>query len=364
VVFASGGVQLNNLVANPSVTIIGDQQAATALGPPVVYANTNVTLNLKDASGSTDVVNLRLDNLSTAPTGAAGVNGGTLFLGGNASAGQVETLNVVSAGKQSATGAYNSLTIGASGGAAPYADPNTINVSGSVGLTLNLGLHQHAQTVDASANTFGVSIISAQAVTGAEVIIGTASNDTININTAVGQTAQIYGGAGGDSFVLGNGTQTILYKAATDSVLDLAATAVGAGSGNAQAGVALLGTTKTTSGMDVITTFATGTDKIDVSTFGFGVGGLGGGIVDKGTATSDAQINTILTTGTGVNGVFGNGAIQRGLAVIHTTAATRDGIVSDILLIDVNKDGAFTAGSDVAVKFVGTPNLVITDFII
>jgi len=361
--------QVGVITGNGSLTTVGNMLAnanVTIFGANATAANVT-TLNLRDSSGLADVMNIRLDNLSTATTGAAGINGGVIAMGGTVSTGQVETLNIVSAGKQSATGAYNSITLAASGAGPAFADANKVNISGSVGVTFNMANHQHAQVIDASTHTFGVSIIQAAVAApwGSETIIGSSSNDTINIASNAGNTTTIYTGGGGDAVTLALGTQTLFYKAGSDSTLDLAASAVGAAYGNGLSGVAAAGTTKTTSTMDVIAGFATTIDKIDVSAFGFGAGGLGGGIVDKGTVTSDTAFNTILTTGAGVTGVFGDGGlVQRGLAVIHMTTVSGVAQANDVLLIDVNKDGAFTAGTDIAVRFIGTPALVIGDFVI
>ena len=347
---------VGNMLANANVTIFGSNTTAANI----------TTLNLRDSSGLADVMNIRLDNLSTATTGGAGINGGVIAMGGTVSTGQVETLNIVSAGKQSATGAYNSITLTASGAGPAFADANKVNLSGSVGLAFTMANHQHAQVIDASTHTFGVSITQATAAAlSSETIIGSSSNDTITIGSNAATTTTIYTGGGGDAVTLALGTQTLFYKAGSDSSLDLAASAVGSAFGNGLSGVAAAGTTKTTSTMDVIAGFATTIDKIDVSAFGFGAGGLGGGIVDKGTVASDAAFNTILTTGAGVTGVFGDGGlVQRGLAVIHMTTVSGVAQANDVLLIDVNKDGAFTAGTDIAVRFIGAPALVIGDFVI
>jgi S-layer protein len=338
---STGAVVLNNLVANPSVTVIGSQSGTAGLA-----------LNLANAGGASDAINLRLDNLLTAGANSTGVVINSLATGGNGTVGQVETLNITSAGRVAGTGTYNQVTLAASGGTpATYADANTVNLLGSVGVKLITGNSAHAQKIDASAHTGGVIIDNATTGgTGPFTLIGSAVNDTISS----ANVANIYAGAGGDSITLGTGVQTIVYKVATDSQLDLAATDAAVTGTVGASGTGTVNASK----MDIVNGFTTGTDKIDVSTFSFGVGGLGGGIVDKATVASDAAFNTLLTTA----GLFSDGITTRGLVQIHGTAGMSSGVAGDFLIIDANKDGAYTAGVDIVIKFAGTASLAIGDF--
>jgi hypothetical protein len=338
---STGAVVLNNLVANPSVTEVGS-----------ISGTAGLVLNLQNAGGTTDAINLRLDNLATTGATVSGVTINSLATGGNGTVGQVETLNITSAGRVAGTGIYNQVTLAASGATpATYADANTVNLLGSVGVKLITGNSAHAQKIDASAHTGGVIIDNATtAGTGPFTLIGSGVNDTISS----ANVANIYGGAGGDSITLGTGVQTIVYKVATDSQLDLAATDAAVTGTVGASGTGTVNASK----MDVVNGFTTGTDKIDVSTFSFGVGGLGGGIVDKATVASDAAFNTLLTTA----GLFSDGITTRGLVQIHGTAGMSSGVAGDFLIIDANKDGAYTAGVDIVIKFAGTASLAIGDF--
>ena len=364
-----GGVTFNNLVANAAVTVIGNDAGTGAAG------GAGLVLNLANAGGSTDVVNLTLNNLATTGTNVngviIGVNGastGGLALGGNGTAGQIETLNIASAGRVAGTGVYNSVTL--VGGAGPnFPDATNVKITGAAGLYLQTGATQHATNIDASAATGGVIIDAATQAVGAGgsfTIIGSAVNDTI----LSANVSSIYGGAGGDSIVLGAGVQTVVYKAATDSQLDLTGTYVNVAAvtnntptNTGNVGASGTGGVVNTSKMDIITNFATGMDKIDVSTFGFGTGALGGGLGGDGgaggaTATSDAAFTTLLTA----SNLFSDGVLTRGIAQIHGTAGMSSGVAGDFIIVDVNKDGVYTAGSDLVFKLQATASVVIGDF--
>ena len=107
-------------------------------------------MTLATAAGLIDSLTLTLNNPAN-PTGGIPTTG--VVIGGSGLAmngttpGQVETLNIVSAG--SITTTYNSVTL-ASSGSSPYITPNIINVSGSQGLTLNTGVLAHSLTVNGS----------------------------------------------------------------------------------------------------------------------------------------------------------------------------------------------------------------------
>jgi S-layer protein len=333
---SSGAVVLNNLVANASVTVIGS-----------VAGTAGLDLNLKDASGSSDAVTLRLDNLATTGANVAGVSVVDLNLGGNTNAGTVETLNIVSAGRNVGTGAYNAVTIGASGAGPNFADPQKIIITGTNGLSLTTGVAQHSILIDASAGgplnlTNIIAGPAANAVTGTATIVGSSSNDTINFN----QTANIYAGAGGDVVTL-NGVastnvQTLVYKTGTDSLLDVTGVAGASGTGG----------TVNAGKMDVITGFTNAQDKISITTLAF-TGVQLGSIADKGTVATDAAVAGKFAEA----GTYSDGINTSGLSVVHTAGGDL------YLAIDANKNGTFDLGTDIVVKFVGLGALQTTDFI-
>ena len=311
-----------------------------------------LTLKLANAGGANDAVTLNLTNLVTTGANVNGVNIAGLALGGSATAGQIETLNIVSGPRVAGNGTYNTVTEVASGAGPNYADANTVKITGAAGITFTTGSGQHSQTIDASAQTGGVMIVNTAAPAAASTysIIGSAVNDTI---TSTGNTSSIYGGSGGDFITVGGGlVQTIIYKTASDSQLDLTGTTGGGGN----VGASGTGGNVNTSGMDIVGGFVSGTDKIDISSFGFA--GSTRGIVDQGNAGSDSQFRQIL----GRADLFSDGIATRALAQIHGTAGMGSGVAGDFLVIDINGDGRYTAGIDMVIKFVGLASLAFTDF--
>jgi len=343
---AATALIVNNLVANPTVLFNGSSNATTT-----------TTLNLANATGATDVINIRLDNLSTAPTGGAAISINSLLTGSNTAPNQVETLNITSAGKLTSTGGYNSTTIGASGASPAYADANTINLLGAVSQTLITGNAQHAQKVDASASTASVFIDNATTlsttVPSPFTLIGSAKNDTI----ASGNTANIFGGLGGDAIVLtpaaGNVTvQTIVYKSAAESQLDLAGTYTTTPTNTGTVGASLVAGTANASTMDIITGFTTGVDKIDLGQFKF-TGALATNLnAVVGVAASDAAFMTTLTTA----GLFSDGISTRAVAVVQGASSMSSGVAGTFVVVDVNSDGVYTAGTDLVIKLTGITN--------
>lgn len=324
---STGAVALQNLVASSPVTITGN-----------VSGTAGLDLKLKDASGANDSITVTLNNLATTGSNVSGVTvSNALTLGGSGTAGQIETLNIVSAGRNTGTGTYNNVTLGASGAGPNYADANKVVITGSVGLQLTTATSGHSITIDGSA-AGPLNIVATGAVTGTQTIITGAANDTVNTG---GNTTNLYAGAGGDSITLGAGVQTIVYKAAADSLLDLTGTAGASGTaGTVNAGK-----------MDVITSFVSGTDKLDISTLGVN-GALTAGVVDKGTVASDSALTALL----GTSGIFSDGITTRGLTQIHYGADL-------FVVVDVNKNGAFDAGSDLVVKLVGVGSVAAGDFV-
>ena len=110
--------------------------------------------------------------------------------------------------------------------------------------------------------------------------------------------------------------------------------------------------------MDIISGFVDGNDKIDVSALAF-AGALAAGIADKGTVVSDAQFMSTLSTA----GLFSDGVNTRAFAQIHGTAAMSSGVGGDFLVIDVNKNGAYDAGTDIVIKLAGLASLAIGDLV-
>ena len=380
----TGSTTLTNLLANASVTVIGSNTIAGIANAAATEVAGTLTLALADASGALDVINLTLNNQATTGTNVSGVViGGTgatgdanegigiggLALGGSPTVGQIETLNLVSAGRVAGTGTYNTVTL--KGSAAPFTDPNIVKISGAAGIQILTGASTHGQTIDASASTGGVivdALTTALGAGGTLSLIGSGVNDTFSVGTA--NVASIYGGAGGDAVNLATGVQTLVYKAGTESQLDLTGTYVGVAAvagtnvttNTGNSGASGTGGTVNSGKMDVITGFTTGTDKIDLSSFSL-TGALGGGLGGNGTAggqtaTDDAGFNALLANAN----LFSDGVLARGIAQIHGTAGMSSGVLGDFIVVDVNKDGLYTAGTDLVIKLAGTATVALADF--
>ena len=297
-----GTVTVQNVGANSTFTIEGTSAA---------------TITLANATGSSDVVNLNL--------GLAGKSAATATV---AVAG-VETLNLNSiSGGSTAT---NTVTVTKAGTDAL----SKIVVTGAGLTSIDLTNVGHALSLDASAATAGLTV-KGDAGFGLNVI-GTAVNDTITVS---GKGGQINAGKGGDLITLGGGDDIVILKGG-DSSLDLT-TGVSAGVGNK-------------GGMDTIDGFkAAGVDKIDLTQIS-GFGSTGQGVATAVVAQAD--LNTFLA---GANIFKDGGGLQRGVLDIQVSA----GSTTHFVVVDVDHNGAFTAGTDLVVQLVNGPTaaLVNTDF--
>jgi hypothetical protein len=230
----------------------------------------------------------------------------------------------------------NSITFGAGNDALKSvvvtgAGPTTVSVaavtSGTVG-------------IDASAATGSLTAIGS--TTKITNVIGTAVNDTI---TAGGVGGTINAGKGGDAVTLGAGNDVVNLKAG-DSVYDAANNTL-ALSGSGHKGT-----------MDVISGFNTtgGVDKIDLTQISGFVGSAQG--VASATAVDQAAVTALLTTGTNI--FKDGGALVRGVLDIQITGTP----ATHFVVVDVNHDGVYTAGTDMVVQLVAGPtgSLVATDF--
>lgn len=220
-VATGGAATISGVGANSSVVIKGD-------------INTNggaLTITLKDATGSSDVLNLTLNDLYTENNDAtATVEATNAFV---VAASGVETLNVTSTGTAStpflgatgnkADGVLNTLTL---------TDDAlvTLNASGDQGIKFASAAAQvKLATVDASANTAGanidVSLAKTDGTAAAITVKGSATaantlKGSGNADTIVGgsKTDLITGGAKGDTLT-GNGGNDKFVFAAGDSAI-------------------------------------------------------------------------------------------------------------------------------------------------
>lgn len=304
---AGGTVVLNDVGANATFNVTGSA--------------TSLTTALTTTTGTADTVNLNMGNTAAKTNGSLA----TFVAVG------VENLNIVSNVGASATAA-NSLKIDALD-----TSLTKVVVSGAGLLSLDATAITHALSVDASANTAGITVNGAAA--GQTInVIGTNANDTI---TAGASGGLVNAGKGGDSITLGGGVDTVILKGG-DSSLDLT-TGVTSGVGGKSA-------------MDTISAFALGTDKIDLTQIS-GFGSTGQGVATATVAAGDnAGLNALLAT---ANLFKDAGGLQRGVLDIGGYAGN-----THFVVVDVNHDGVYTAGTDLVVKLVATAggNLTAVDF--
>ena len=285
----------------------------------------DVAIVLKDATGKADVISVTSrmidgDNDATAEGNvtytkvtAAGVENVTLTS-------TVVTADTgVAATKYTATfgelevGSVKALTIAGNGNTTITTLTNTGNSLGSV---------------DASGSTGNVKM-DLSAITSATSYTGSTGVDTVT--SSKGGTS-FYTGQGADVVTLSAAAarDLLVYKTGTDSQL----------TDVSKDGKITLGGDVAT--IDSVTTFvidvgAAG-DRFDVTSLGF-----------TGTQRGLAEVSAIATLAadlTSVTGFFNSVGGARGVA---TSVAGGDTFV----FADVNRDGNFTAGTDLAVKFVG-----------
>lgn len=270
-VAAAGTATVTNVGANADIILKGD--LATNTGTLVV--------TLKDATGTSDTVNLTLNANYTENNDATAT---VAAVTETVSAAGVEVINVTS------TGTASTKFLGAAGNKADAVNNTlaltdtalvTLNVSGDQAFTFNTA---DAQTklanINASANTAGATISAAAtttatnaaltitgSATAANMLTGSANADTI-IGGAKADT--ITGGAGSDALTGGAGNDIFVIAAATDSTLakmdtiaDFSANTVGLGTSGAANQLGAAGATLRTG--DVIDLSAAGPTNIEFS---------------------------------------------------------------------------------------------------
>lgn len=310
---STAGVKLINLAAAPTINVVGDVKSGGGLA--------GINAVLKDATGTSDVVNFTISNGKTDST----ITNNGLTIDKITAAG-VETINIASNGLVSNSGTANTVS---------SLDLDTslalskVVLTGSQNLSLTTGTQTTAKdlTIDGSAAT-GQLTINATGVAGKANINGGTASDTITVTNSVTAGGSVYGGAGGDSITL-NATKavTLVYKAATDSLAD-AVNAAGSAKGT----------------QDAIVTFTTAVDKIDISSFGFTAAQKGALVYDATVYANEAKA----LAAAAANTTFFNDASNTARAVKVVTDGT-----NAYVFVDVNKDGAFSATSDMVIQLTG-----------
>jgi S-layer protein len=342
------GFQSAGVAAGKAAIVTGVGAASDIILNGDLHTNTGaLTVTLKDATGASDVLNLTINTLitqnadTTVDTTTATV---TTTISG------VETLNVKSTGTPSidvastakADIASNTLTL-------TDTALVTLNVTGDQALSFTsaAGMTKLA-TIDATANTAGVSINASAAatdgtaaaltikgsLTAANVLVGSGNNDII---TGGAKGDVITGGAGADQLNGGAGNDTFKYLAATDSTLVK---------------------------LDVITGFAANTygNGVDASAVANGSAGTGAGTAAKWTGDvldfSAASALTTVVVGVYTNAsdaqVFlqnNNGSTNVGAALDSTTGK---------LYIDLDANGTV----DSVIQLTGVTTLTAAAFVL
>ena len=216
-VATGGAATISNVGANSAIIIKGD--AATNDG--------SLTVTLKDATGTSDVLNLTINqsitqnNDGTVDTFTSDVT--------NITTSGVETVNFTSTGTLStAVTSGNKTDVAVNGLVLTNDELQHLNVSGDQAFTFTAaaGMKKLA-SVDMSANTAGgtVSVANAAGDAVAITITGSGAADTItgsaNVDTINGGAGndKITGGSGADKLSGGAGNDTFVYTLAGDSTL-------------------------------------------------------------------------------------------------------------------------------------------------
>jgi hypothetical protein len=302
---SSGILSLTKLASGAAVTYLGNAS--------------NVTLSLANPGGSDDSLNLTVGN------GVASAGPVTNGLSFGAKVAGVETLYLHSAGIAGGTEFnvfYNFSAINTS--------LAKIVVDGSQSMSLYMETVSRAFTVDATAAT-GVLVVMGNKVTQVLDIAGGTASDSIEGGRVGGL---IKGGRGGDTITLyaGGGADTVAYLNAADSRQDF---------------VNVAGTANAT--QDAISSFATGTDKIDLKALAL-----------------DVAIRSLVTK------TFASTALliaDEALASFYVAAGTTYGAVAakigsdTYLVVDANGDHLFSAATDLVVKLTGVTALAQGDVV-
>ncbi|KFE57145.1 DUF4214 domain-containing protein [Pseudomonas syringae] len=212
---ASGGLQFVNLTTGATVSLLGDKSTQVA-NVQFVMANSTDTVNLVLDGGLQDTVAVTGQTTVTNFGGAAS----TATITSSGAANTLGAIRLAGSGTDSITTAAikANVNLAASLVNTDYAANATLTVTGAGKVDLGRTVGFDGRTVDASANSGGLSI----AVDGnTQTFTGGKGNDTVIGTAPVADTAVIDGGAGTDTFsaTLLSGTNGAAFK--SFEVLDL-----------------------------------------------------------------------------------------------------------------------------------------------
>lgn len=351
-------VTVNSTIAQTAFTIAG----AGATIAATYNNNTNSgalgasTFNLKTNTGGSDAVTLNFTGNGTITQAAAAWT----FGGGTATTG-IETVNLssttlltlwnnadpfISANLQTVTytGAGGFTAAGGIAAAGNAAGFNKFDASTATGaITLGAAPSANAMTILGGSNND--SLIGGAA---ADTITGGAGNDSI---TGAAGADTIDGGAGIDSIVNGAGNDKMTGGAGADTytVIGVATNSTVASAHTLANPIANTNTITFGSGVDVITDFASGTDKLDVPTAATAPTTAIG--VNPGAAGTTDVVYSLLGTYDSTTGVF----TVNSAATSATTGVAMAINVGDGTLTQINHTGW--------VVLTGIASLAAADFI-
>lgn len=320
---AGKGVYLANAIAGiTAINVDGAITAATTIDKLTTQTVTvsaslaqNLTLTLKDATGTADMLTVNVGAPSTALTVSKIITSG------------IETLTFNSTGTSSSAHTISTLDV---------TGATTLVITGDTKLIASAFANAGTVTkIDASASTGGFTMGAATGATVGAVYLGSSAADTF-LGNAKGDT--FYGAGGGDTITLGGAGfhDTVVFKAGTDSAIKLSTTG-----------------TLVTTGMDTVSTFVSGEDSFDLGTFAF-AGTAKSALFNKGAFVAATALLADAAAA-GVTGFFNDGVANRGVAIQNDGTDT-------YIFIDANKDGNFTAGVDAVIKVAGVTTLTLADF--
>ena len=311
---AANSLTLTDFVDADAITVtLATDTASDATTVNIVAEDTSEN-NIAD--GETDAV-LVMEEFETITVNSTGVN----------TIGDVDGDDVAFVGADYA----NVVDLNAS-------DMTKLNVTGDAQTTITFTGAEALREINAAANTGGVTIdASAGAIVAGISFAGTDADDTFTA-TANGDIVQANGGA--DSITLGGGEDVARYISQSDSVLTLTDTN--------DDGIA-----DAAEGWDVIGSFSTGDDIIELSSLlGLETGDARSAVLQKGALDGTlAGLESFIGDGADF---FSNGLVDRAVA-FSTDGA--DGLV----FVDANGDGNFTQADDMVIELTGITSFTVAD---
>lgn len=323
-----------NALAGTSITFYSQAQTKTLYQP-------NVSLTLADSSGTNDTLPIKLVAVDGVNDGAAkgSVEAHAVIAKG------IETIRVTSTVQQvdtdlPGTAGNEATQAGQYGNELSYLfvdNAKSVYLDGGAKLTIQ-NIYSDALTlIDASAASGDILLSGATRVDSTNDLsftyLGSAGGDDVY---GTDSTIVYQGNGGADQLHLkaGNGSDLVKFAKGSDSTM------------TAPTAISLSHT------FDVIDFFESGTDKIDLSQLHLAQGANTGGIAKHILLANNEQLVAELISHTA--GFFNDGDANRSLAF------ATDGMDS-YLFVDINADGNYSAGVDMAVELVGTNQLTIGD---